>query len=76
MRYNDRKSAAQYLRELRGIPMTPQRLADLASDKAGPRYVIINGRALYTVEDLDSWVAEQAARPVVRRTSRGQAASA
>jgi hypothetical protein len=75
LKYLDRNAQAQYLRDERGIPMSPQRLADLASDGLGPKYVLINGRALSTREDLDAWVAEQAARPVIRR-SRGRAIEA
>jgi hypothetical protein len=71
LKYLDRNAQAQYLRDERGIPMSSQRLADLASDGLGPKYVLINGRALSTREDLDTWVSQEAARPVVRR-SRGK----
>jgi hypothetical protein len=62
-----RKRAAEYLGE-RGIPTTAQALADQASRGAGPKYSIVRGRAVYTAEDLDSWLAAQIARPVIRRS--------
>jgi hypothetical protein len=64
-----RRRAAEYLGE-RGIPTTAQALADQASRGAGPRYAIVRGRAVYTAEDLDSWLAEQIARPVIRRSQQ------
>lgn len=75
MKYRNRRLSADYLTNDKGIKTTEQGLADKASRGQGPKYVIVNGRALYTEADLDAWVAEQAARPVVlrrrRRSSRG-----
>jgi len=68
--FKTRNGAAQYLTGVLGHEVTAQSLADRAHDGTGPAYAIINGRALYKVEDLDAWVAEQAARPVLRRTRR------
>jgi hypothetical protein len=66
MQYLTRPRAAEHLTSC-GAETTAQGLADRASKGTGPRYSIINGRALYTKADLDTWLAEQAARPVVRR---------
>ena len=68
-KYLLRRAAAEYLGE-RGIPTAAQALADLASRGTGPRYAIVRGRAVYTAEDLDSWLAEQIARPVIRRSQQ------
>ena len=69
MRYLNRSGAAQLLVDTRGIRITAQGLADHAHRGTGPKYAIINGRALYTEDDPNAWIAEQAARPVMRRTS-------
>jgi hypothetical protein len=66
MRYLTRELAAAYLTD-RGVPATSVSLANLASDGGGPRYGIINHRAVYTAEWLDQWMKEQAERPVPRR---------
>lgn len=75
MRYRNRESAAQYLKD-RGIDTTPQGLADHAYRGRGPNYAIVNGRAVYTEAALDAWIAEQVAQPVRRRRApqREQAA--
>jgi hypothetical protein len=73
MRYRDRAGATEYLRTL-GIRLSDDRLRDLASRGGGPRYASINGRALYLDADLDDWIAEQAARPPVKRGPRKAAA--
>ena len=70
-----RRRAAEYLSE-RGIPTGAQALADLASRGIGPHYAIVRGRAVYTAEDLDRWLAEQIARPVIRRSRHRQEANA
>jgi hypothetical protein len=69
MKFFLRHLAAQLITE-HGIPTTAQGLADKACDGIGPRYAIVNGRAVYTEADLLNWIAEQAARPVVRRSQR------
>lgn len=73
--YKSREDAADYLTNTKGVKTTAQGLADKASRGDGPAYSIINGRALYMIEALDSWVAAQAARPVIRRKAREQAAA-
>jgi hypothetical protein len=69
MTYMDRQRAAEYLQSL-GIQTTASGLENRAWRGGGPRYSIVNGRALYTKADLDAWVAEQVARPVAVRRSR------
>jgi hypothetical protein len=60
----DRKSAAAYLSK-RGVRMSVSTLEKLA--ERGPRYAIINGRAVSTQEWLDAWVDAQAQQPASRR---------
>jgi hypothetical protein len=74
MKYLSRSHSAQYLTN-QGIKTTPQALADEASRGTGPRYAIVRGRAVYTAEDLDIWLAEQLARPVIRRSQQRQEAA-
>jgi hypothetical protein len=69
-KFLDRRGAAAYLLEKRGVPITPQHLANLASDGIGPPYAIVNGRALYLPSRLDQWVADQAAQPLRGRGHR------
>jgi hypothetical protein len=75
-KFLSRADARGYLKETHGVELGVTGLTNLASDAKGPRYALINGRALYTREWLDSWVAAEAARPVVRRRDRGQTAAA
>jgi len=70
-----RRLAAEHVTS-QGVKTTEQGLADKASRGGGPKYSIINGRAVYTKTDLDAWIAEQAARPVVRRSKRRRAGEA
>ena len=53
-----RAEATAFIRE-RGIPIGVNRLASLASEGRGPRYFIVNGRALYREADLTAWIDEQ-----------------
>jgi hypothetical protein len=73
VKYLPRPRAAEFLRDSVGISISAQGLADRAHEGTGPRYSIINGRAVYTESDLVEWVAQQAARPVVRRSQRKSA---
>jgi hypothetical protein len=68
-RYLGREQAAEQL-TAEGVKATSQTLADLAYKRTGPRFVRINGRALYTREWLLAWIEEQAAKPVQRRRRR------
>lgn len=67
MFFKTRPLAAKYLSD-RGIATSAQALADMASQDKGPPYSIIRGRALYRDSDLDTWIQQQADRPVIRRT--------
>lgn len=62
-----RAGATDYLNNhYRGI-VKGDGLKDHASRGTGPKYSIVNGRACYRREDLDAWIEQQAARPVIRR---------
>lgn len=71
-----RGPTAEYLSgKVEGLTVTPAALANMASKGEGPEYHILNGRACYTREACDRWIAEQAARPVTlsrrgRRSAR------
>jgi hypothetical protein len=74
MRYLTREKAAEYL-NCAGVPVRGAGLKDHANRGTGPEYALINGRALYTQESLDRWVADQAARPVLRRRAHAEQAA-
>jgi hypothetical protein len=65
--YLTRPQQRAYLEETHGIPLGKTALENMASDGEGPKYVLINGKALSTRDWLDEWVAKQASRPVTRR---------
>ena len=69
----NRVMAREYLAETHGVELGKVGLENLASDGVGPKYVLISGRALYTRDWLDQWVAAEAARPVDRRRRRAAA---
>jgi hypothetical protein len=54
MEYRNRKQASSYLKE-KGIPIGPNRLAELASVGAGPPFRYWGRYALYIEKDLDEW---------------------
>jgi hypothetical protein len=64
--YLDSVAARDYIRK-RGVKIGDNSLKDHRSRGTGPQYVFINGRVAYTAEWCDRWIAEQAARPIVRR---------
>jgi hypothetical protein len=70
-----RGAAREYLRENPGLPLGDTALENMASKGIGPKYSIVHGRAVYRREDLDAWVIQQAARPVVRRRHKEQPAA-
>jgi len=70
-RYLIRTAAMQFIRD-QGVPCGKTSLAELASAGRGPRYALINGRAVYTEQDLIAWIDEQAARPPGSRSRRGR----
>lgn len=72
--YLDRNGARDFHRE-QGVPLGDTALANLASDGKGPRYSIINGRALYKAADLTAWIEAQAS-VTPRRRRRAQPAAA
>lgn len=67
--YKHRDGARDFLRE-KGVPIGENALKDHAARGTGPRYTIINGRALYTEADLIAWIEKQASRPVLKRGPR------
>jgi hypothetical protein len=69
--YLDRDGATAFLRDA-GVLLGKSTLQNMAGDGKGPRYVIINGRALYTREDLTAWIKDQASVPPRRRTKAAQ----
>jgi hypothetical protein len=54
-----RRDAAKYLSERSGFRFTEESLAARASSGTGPRYAILNGRAVYSDEALDEWLEAQ-----------------
>lgn len=58
--YLDRDAARDHIRS-RGVPIGENALKDHASRGTGPKYAIINKRAVYTREWLDEWIDGQAA---------------
>jgi hypothetical protein len=67
--YLSRRKARTYVQK-HGIPIGRTGLEQLAHKRRGPRYSVINCKALYTTVALDEWIAEQAAQPVVRDSQR------
>jgi hypothetical protein len=65
--YLARPAQRAYLEEVHGVALGKTALENLASDGKGPKYVLINGKALSTRAWLDEWVQEEAAKPVARR---------
>lgn len=51
-----RAQAAEYLESI-GVPVARTTLAKLACVGGGPRFRKFGRRPIYSVEDLDSWVA-------------------
>jgi hypothetical protein len=74
-KYLGRQQQAEFL-IAQGVPCTAQQLADLAYRGRGPKYVIVNGRALSTCEWLLAWIEEQAALPVRRRERKAAQSAA
>ena len=62
-KYLSRPEAADYVRETFGVPCTKTTLGKLASIGGGPAYRKFGCRALYTVEDLASWVDSRLSAP-------------
>lgn len=64
--FKTRDRATEYIAD-KGIPVQHRTLGDMASRGIGPRYALINGRAVYRDKDLDAWIEEQFSRPPQRR---------
>jgi hypothetical protein len=62
-----RPDATAVLREA-GVPATDSTLESLAVAGKGPRYAVLNGRAVYLRADLEQWLESQ-----VRRTPNAAA---
>jgi hypothetical protein len=60
--YLDRKRAREFLTEC-GVDIGTSKLGDLAAAAQGPKYSIVNGRCLYTRENLLAWLAQEASKP-------------
>ena len=69
--FKTRPEATEFVRAL-GVPTGKTTLAELASEDRGPRYVIINGRALYTEQDLLAWIQQQADQSPQQASQRGR----
>lgn len=72
-----RPRAAEFLAAT-GLPIKSPALADMASRGVGPKYSLINGRAVYREEDLLDWLAAQipSAGPLRSRRRAAETASA
>lgn len=76
MKYLQRfPDARNYLRE-KGVDTGDTGLKDMASRGTGPKYAIVNGKAVYRPEWLDEWIEAQASRPVKRRRQTAQTSPA
>jgi len=63
-----RKAASAYVHETYGLERAPSTLAKLAVIGGGPVFRRMNRVALYSIDDLDQWVASKLSRPM-RSTS-------
>lgn len=70
--YLDRKAQTKYLRK-RGIKIGDSTLANMASKGKGPRFAVINNRAVSTEEWLDAWMEEEASVTPLRRREKAAA---
>lgn len=74
-KFKTRDQATEFLRD-RGVPTGKTTLAELAAEDRGPRYAVINGRALYTEPDLLAWLDAQASQPPRQASQRGRGRAA
>jgi len=58
-RYLDRREAAQYLTDQRGLRISRNTLQKMATLGGGPPYRLFGIRAVYLAEDLDQWAASK-----------------
>jgi len=71
--FKNRKDSTEYLRA-QGVVLGDHALAELASEGRGPKYVIINGRALSTEAWLTEWLQAQVSS-APRRGNTGRRAA-
>ncbi len=67
VRIRDGKDGATEFLRQRGAPISVATLRDLASKGKGPKYSIVNGRAVYSDEDLLAWLQSELSKPLVPR---------
>ena len=65
--YLIRQEAAAYLTD-KGLPIAPRYLEKLASVGGGPAFQKFGKRAVYTVENLDAWIASRMSAPRLSTT--------
>jgi hypothetical protein len=68
-----RSEAAKYLQEQLGA-YTVETLAKLACVGGGPLFVKVGPYPLYSVEDLDAWIASRMSKPVAHNAELGPGA--
>lgn len=61
--YLRRQQAAEYLQQRCGA-YTPQTLAKLACVGGGPTYRKMGRTPLYTIDDLEAWIASRMSGPI------------
>jgi hypothetical protein len=69
MRYLSRREAAEYVTE-RGLQYSANTLQKLASLGGGPVYRRWGNRAVYTPDDLDTWIESKLSAPLASTTGR------
>jgi len=62
-RYLDRREAAKYLTETRGLTTSWRTLQKMATVGGGPIYRIFGIRAVYRQDDLDAWADTKLSSP-------------
>jgi hypothetical protein len=64
-----RPLAARYITAATSIPTSSQALADLHRRGRGPKFSILRGRAVYTKQGLEEWLAAELARTARERVA-------
>jgi hypothetical protein len=64
--YISRRDAAAFITG-KGVPIAAATLTAKAGEGTGPKYCVINHKALYTPEDCLEWIAQEAARTPQRQ---------
>jgi hypothetical protein len=59
-----RRQAVEHIVKQHRVPMTPQKLARLASKGGGPRYRKFGKKPLYDPPSLDDWVIQEFSKEV------------